>query len=1234
MGLFQGNLNHTDRNFHLFTTNDKSLEFVGLSSFTQASVSGFIEENKDFLKVYFSNTVISEGQSTQDIDVSNAYRTLNSLTGNPSSTRTVDFQILAFNAETKKYEMKTGATDIFNNVDGGSGLIGLCKEHDDAEYGFLDAFPARKELVVSTIDNIQNSASGCLSFTPEFYVSGIRKTAEIKVFFQDKINRSNDRVVARRNDELYVGIPRTSAGGKYSWAQTSASNNIGTYSKLLEGGINNPKNTVAAPMRMSFNKSLGMWESGTQQMLARLLTDVDAATVPQLIPDLDTIDTLSSDALYDSDSANYMSQFAVGTAIPLCLENANPHMFGPNITSDGNNEKEKIRVVNRAPRTFKKHDVVMCSLIDSEWIIQGFDVPTIIPVETKISKWHFQKYIADSSVYFRDDRFATTNSPANLITPSFYESATRKKYYMSLANLDLDDNNIYSPSISVNIISDLKKLGSNTIVNDFLKLTLLNLNLGSTDSESAALTTTSFPRLSEYDFYPSSGYYQSTIFDNLGEHMGGLASANVISRTNVEVSPDGSSPTADAGDYEKLAGFWGPLFPDGYNASQVTDFKKNRSNNAKRKRSGLYFNLDNNFLSNADPVSLQSVTSTGINENMQRIASNYLFSDINDNNFKQLPAEVALNGSLYSSNGSPIENISNGLFALSRKGNLISKFYNVSNFNERYEWLAYEATTTPIGVSPTLSGIKPFYGFTPVRPNRIQFSPLQTEFSLNNAYLTIAEQTAKNIAEDDRLPFFKGANYFRKDILQDRFYNANLWGSKFFYRNDREGASPDETKPPHIKYGDKVPYPSSSNNPTGGPRIFPNVNGTEKSNVVGVIAAKVKFTTQPGATVNFVTSQYSGLTPTYQVAGGGGGSVGILNMGGGQAIVLQDPFTGAKQYSLKNWGSIGDSYTDFGTTALYVRIFDQWPDEQTIYDGRYFSVLHFNPDQLGYNVQSSVKDSGVVFNNPSWTPASGAPAVYERNVDTASSSVDFRIPTTCNPKTAGSDNKIIPAGTTITKDGVTGLDAALRKPSEWRVNPIRRGQLLTEGGFRYYKRVVGLVDPTNPTQLTIANGGMSYAIDDTIKFINNAKCRVTAIGQGGSVSSVSFIDADGNFTIGEGFTPEDFKTNLTQTSVTTERGSGLKIECTGAIVYDIIKKDTGPQDRLKDIRRLTLGSYMGEKEAAGELLTSLALENNITGKYEAFFHHHNDILYTVTQSQTVPTIGRFPQYVTLEIKAG
>jgi hypothetical protein len=602
---------------------------------------------------------------------------------------------------------------------------------------------------------------------------------------------------------------------------------------------------------------------------------------------------------------------------------------------------------------------------------------------------------------------------------------------------------------------------------------------------------------------------------------------------------------------------------------------------------------------------------------MQRNNRNYLFSDITDNNFKQLPAEVALNGSVKSTNASPIENLN--LLQTSFGGNLLDHFYNYRNNPSRYEWLA---------TSGSKDGVLPFYGFTPVRPNRVQFSPLQTEFSLNDAYLTPEQQAANGVAESDRVPLFKGANYFRKDILLDQYYNANLWGNKFFYRNGREGATPDAKKPSHIVYGDKVPYPNSSNAPTGGPRVFPNVDGKEKSNVVGVIAAKTKITTQPGATVNFVTKQYSGLSPDYQAAAGGGGTISII-----LGVILQNPFTGAKNYSLKNWGSIGDSYTDFGTTALYVRVFDQWPDEQTIYDGRYFSVLHFNPDQLGYDVQSPIKDEGFVFKDTSWTPASGAPSVYQRNIDTASSSVDFRIPTTCNPKTANSDNKIIPAGTTITKDGVTGLDAALRKPSEWRVNPIRRGQLLTEGGFRYYKRVIGLADPLNPTQYTIS-GGKNYAVDDIIKFINKAQCRVTTVDGQGGVTGISFIDADGNFTIGEGFTPEDFKTNLTQISTTTANGTGLKIEFTGAIVYDIIQKDAGPQDRLKDIRRLTLGSSMGEKEAAGELVTSLTLENNTTGKYEMFFHHHNDILYTVTQSQTVLTIGRFPQYVTLEIKAG
>jgi hypothetical protein len=1245
MGLFQGNLNNTDKGLHLFTTDDKSLALLGLSSFTVASISGYFQENRNTLKEFFSQQLITSTTPTtnlSDVDADNAMKNLLGLGPLP---KLKDFQILAFNSDNKKYNMKTGATDIFNNMDGGSGLPVLCQQHDWAEYGYLNDTPATKELVVSTINNIQNSASGCLSYSPQFYVRGQLRSAEIKVFFQDKANRSNDRVVAEKNDpktKMLVGVPRRASGGQYGWSSTNASTSIGAYNQPAEGGVNNPENTVAAPLKMIYNKSLGMWESGTQQMLARLLTDIDAAAIPRLIPDLDTIDNLPSEALYDSDSANYMSQFTVGEAIPLCLENCNPHMFGPNIKSDCNNEKEKIRVVNRAPRSFKKNDVVMCSMIDSEWILQGFDTPTVTPVETKITKWFFQKYIADSSYYFRDGRLHSMGSPANIISPDIYESKTRKRYYMSLANLGLDDSQYYSPSISNVSISNLQKLGESFIVNDFLKLALMNLNLDTPDSGVVNLTTSDFPTLTEYDFHPSSGYYQSSIFDNLGYHMGGLnPNGNVIKRTNVEVSPNGQAATYDAGDYEKLAGFWGPLFPDGYNAAQIADFKKNRSNNKKRYRSGKYHNAINQinqYFNMVEPSSSDpNVLSSGINENMQRDYSNFLFSDANDANLKQLPAEVALNGSVNSSNGSPIEDLHS--LGTCFRGNIIDQFYKYFNSPWRYEWLATSGST---------SGITPFYGFTPVKPNRIQFSPLQTEFALNDAYLTPEEQVTNGVNANNIVPLFKGAKYFRADNLQDRFYNANLWGDLFFKRwqamqgggistgtPDVVTVPDDPTNPPHIRYGDQVAYPNSSNVPTGGPRIFPQVDGKEKSNVVGIIAAKNKFVTQPGGTIVFNTKQYSGLTPTYQVAGGGGGFVGILNMGGGQAIVLQDPFTGAKQYSLKNWGSIGDNYSDFGTTALYVRVFDQWPDEQTIYDGRYFSVLHFNPDKLGWDVQTSIVDSGVVFNNNVWTPASGQPSHYPRYVDKATSSVDFRIPTTCNPKTPSEDNKIIPAGTTITKDGVTGLDATLRKPSEWRVNPIRRGQLLTNGGFRYYKRIVGLVDPYNPmANLSIEDGGMGYAVDDVVKFINKASCLVTAVNDTGGITAVSFIDKNGNFTIGEGFTPEDFKTNLTHSSVTTTSGIGLKMECTAAVVYDIIQKDIGPQDRFKNIQKLTLGSNMGEKEAAGELVTSIKLENNGTGKYEAFYHFHNDIMHTITQSQTLLTIGRFPQYVTMEIKAG
>lgn len=1223
MGLFQGNLNNTDTGLHLFTTDDKSLALLGLSSFTVASISGYFQENIDTLKEFFSIVPVEAGNSTANIPKEYADFAMKNLLGIGSLFKEEDFQILAFNSDTKKYNMKTGEADIFNGIDCGSGLLGLCQQHDWAEYGYLNNTPATKELVVNTINNIQNSSSGCLSYKPMFYVRGELRSAEIKVFFQDKANRSNDRVVAEKYDpktKLLVGVPRTSSGRQYGWSETNSSTNIGVYNSPLEGGVNNPKNTVAAPLKMTFNKSLGMWESGTQQILARLLTDIDPAAIPRIIPDLDTIDNLPPEETIDPDSPNNMSPFSHGIAMPLCLEKGNPYMFGPNIKGDCNNEKEKIKVVNRSPRSFKKHDIVMCSLIDSEWIIQGFDNPVIAPVETKVNKWFFQKYIADSSVYFKDTRLATNGSPNTFITPDIYEEKMRKKYYMSLLDLGVDDQDYFSPKIETSTIRSLKKLGGDgdDIINNVVKLALINLNLDTTDQDASNLKIATLPKLDEYDFYPSSGYYQSSIFDNLGRHMGGCTSANVISRTNIEVCPNGQSATQDAGDYEKLAGFWGPLFPDGYNASQIADFKKNRADGRKM--------LPNNAITNTYWKTLYSrfitgngsgVTSVEPSVNMQRDASNYLFADENDGNFKQLPAEVALNGSIYSSNGSPIENIN--LLKTCEKGNLLDQFYRYrNNINvdaaNRYEWLA---------VSGSISGVTPFYGFTPIKPNRIQFSPLQTEFATNDAYLPTGIQAAMGVTADSIIPFFPPASGFRKNMLQDQFFHSDLWGFKFWYGGRNQGRSPQ-----HIKYSDQVPYPTYSNDPTGGPGVFPYVGGKEKSNVVGIIAAKNKFVTQPGATVTFTTKQYSGLSPDYSAAVGGGGAISVI-----LGVILQDAFTGAKNYSKKNWGSIGDNYSDFGTTALYVRVFDQWPDEQTIYDGRYFSVLHFNPDQLGWDVETTRVDGDITFNDSQWTPAKGQPAKYPRNVDKATSSVDFRIPTTCDPETPSLDNKIIPVGTIINKEGANG--SAVRKPSEWRVNPIRRGQLLTGGGFRYYKRIIALVNPDAPmSYLTIKDAGKNYAVDDIIKFINKAQCRVTAVTSTGGVAAISFIDKDGNYTIGEGFMPEDFKNALTQTSVTTTNGSGLKIEVTAAVVYDIIQKDAGPQDRLKNIQKLTIGSSMGEKEAAGELVTSIQLENNGTGKYEAFYHFHNDILYTITQSQTKLTIGRFPQYVTMEMKAG
>jgi hypothetical protein len=116
-------------------------------------------------------------------------------------------------------------------------------------------------------------------------------------------------------------------------------------------------------MRMSYNPAINKWEV-QNQMLARLLTDVDPAPIRSIPLDAEDVDAIPAEDFSQVGGERFLGQFSTGLAMPLSSENGNPHTFGPNlIKCDDGTECEKIRVFNRANKTYTKGQLVICHFI-------------------------------------------------------------------------------------------------------------------------------------------------------------------------------------------------------------------------------------------------------------------------------------------------------------------------------------------------------------------------------------------------------------------------------------------------------------------------------------------------------------------------------------------------------------------------------------------------------------------------------------------------------------------------------------------------------------------------------------------------------------------------------------------------------------------------------------------------------------------------------------------------------
>lgn len=1065
-----------------------------------------------------------------------------------------------------------------------------------------------------TID-IRNSLEGCLVFKPKYNSKTFRKS---RVFFRSANNYDDSREMVINGDPKIAAIPRRPTGAKYDFARTqhiqlSGIDNtnddnkqyghIGRYRK----NSNNSEiadQSVVSKLRLSYNKGLGYFESGTQSVIARLLSDLPAPGLKDI--NLDAPDGIKFSEMYDEAGKAFFGGFTTGFALPLTVHNGNPNTFGPNVIGNKDEyKKERIRVVNRANASFNTGDVVMCSLIDNEWIVQGFGGSPAEPekVTFSVGKWSFIKMIADSDAYFRDETwYASSGDSANnrYYRQDTYGTQLREQFYYDL-------NNKHSTDTSL-VIDELNNITLISKLNATLTFTAEDIL---DDPTNVIISGIADLDLINPEITPSRRYVQSTIFDQLGQHMGGNNElGNIVGRTNWRVNPDTTNSFGlNLAEYAtEVPLFWGPVFPDGYNTSQVRKLLTQIPISIPVGNDGFF----------GPPRALDINSNSAVN-NTHGNPKTYMFADQTDFSLSQLPAEVGLNASPNGDYGYPIEGISLLSFVESEnEGDLVNTFKSYLNHESRLSWLASSGDNGSV------------YDLKPNTNTQLDFIPLSFAMAGN-------ADKASTITE------YQGYNTFdmARSILSSGLANTpHLWGN-MFEREQNLTSHDFVTRPgqditqsvinqagsssfqnlPWDKYIQNRAY----NGPDATPFFFSESVSTNRgANLVGIVAARNTFGMNTGGTITFETDYYIGVNGKNSVTGSAGNisiipTIPPITFGTGPTI---------STFGVVQWGTRDTRPMAMGHTSLYVKVFDHWPEEQTIYDARYYTPLYFCAGTVGSSPSGQEIEAdeyaGVWDVN---LPASGyntgelSNINYPRSIDTIEYDIDFRVPTYGNPIDDEIDNEIIPSDIKIDRYGSAAPRQALRPQEEWRVNTICRGMMLSpEGGFKYYRRTIGL-DPLVSGNIVKIDGGTGFAVDDEIVVDSDKSIKITvkSVGEDGEIEEFSFKDKGKDLfttSFNNIYTPTDSDGQPLDPlygyllTIPSEAGRNASYMVGSGIVYDRIEETDYPKQH-GSMLTLTPASQDGSSGPIfGTKSSSITItEPSTDGQYDAFYYHVNDVTH-------------------------
>lgn len=689
------------------------------------------------------------------------------------------------------------------------------------------------------------------------------------------------------------------------------------------------------------------------------------------------------------------------------------------------------------------------------------------------------------------------------------------------------------------------------------------------------------PDMTDILFKPTDKYIQATSFDMVGANMGGNNShGNIIGRTNRVISNNTADPSP-AETIQDIGVWWGPLFTDGFASSKTLSIKET---NKSVRYEGI-----SSYFGGASPLNLSAGD--------DKSTTGGMFDDRLDFNFYQLPADIGTNASPSGQYGSPIESLSL-LTEYEYRANLAQAYDDYRNSVERFSWIATSG-----------DAYSSFYDLEPVTKNKLQLIPM--------AWAMPSGEASGVVSGIPNLDLLWGNMFSREsEYLPYTFADGVPWDLQV------------ENRPKGEPYG--VEYTFRDTDPRG--------SSYDGANLLAITAGRNTVRIGGGASLQFDASYSLGLPKWTTTTGGQVTPPTILPIGGG--LAFGGGTNAIRTYGFPQWGSSSTVLSQvWGGSNLKVKVYDHWPEEDTIYDVRYFQPLHFCAGRIGTAANTIIADSGVSLTDEekqNWDVKESTLGAYqyERTVDQTSYPVDFRVPTYGDPTDIAFDNSVIPAGRLINRKGVAGSQALedttaqIRPVEEWRVNTICRGMMVDENfGFRYMKRVIGI----NPDDYTIISAGEGFAegmVFDT-ELPNDI---IIEIGptSGGALGEDSLIIKDK----GQGLLPDRFNKI---TADNTDAGYGMILDIGTAkvmfhtgIVYDRLEETSHPN------KQGSVGCLPKSDGDGGVLMgsksTTIGISKpNDTNLYDIFFFYVNDVGHVDMYAQ--PQTAGYIQYVDFDIGA-